>query len=49
MSAVKWCYLRRFDELPHQTDKIFVLDANEACVVLLPQPAGVDPEAWWPT
>ncbi|MBV8679708.1 MAG: magnesium transporter [Aquitalea sp.] len=29
-------YLRRFDALPHQTDKIFVLDANETLCGVLP-------------
>lgn len=29
-------YLRRFDELPHQTDKIFVLDAQEVLCGVLP-------------
>ena len=29
-------YLRRFDELPHQTDKIFVLDTNENLCGVLP-------------
>lgn len=29
-------YLRRFDELPHQTDKIFVLDAAETLCGVLP-------------
>lgn len=40
-------YLRRFDELPHQTDKIFVLDANEALCGVLPLRSLLvaDPEA----
>ena len=40
-------YLRRFDELPHQTDKIFVLDANEVLCGVLPLRSLLvaDPEA----
>jgi magnesium transporter len=40
-------YLRRFDELPHQTDKIFVLDANETLCGVLPLRSLLvaDPEA----
>jgi magnesium transporter len=40
-------YLRRFDELPHQTDKIFVLDAHESLCGVLPLRSLLvaDPEA----
>ncbi|NWK78536.1 magnesium transporter [Aquitalea sp. LB_tupeE] len=40
-------YLRRFDELPHQTDKIFVLDASEVLCGVLPLRSLLvaDPEA----